>query len=247
MIIDSASAYPDVITLFCLCWHVEGWNIVIIEMHYHPSLNWDQAQAGLCKWTPIWESVYPGHKASGAKKSWLGRSHSEPRVSGSSSGEHVLVPMLELLCIFAPDSLHHPFGNRQGNWRICQHRQHRDKKVLINFSWRKPFFSLIIVRHNSVWWSLFKNNHNCNQSSNDLSQCISLFFYPIRLAGYNHLAHIHSDTEREGDTQSLAAYFWINHFCSVFGTVAINLHGLLSQKVFVISGAAYKRTLNTYF
>ena len=137
MIIDSASAYPDVITLFCLCWHVEGWNIVIIEMHYHPSLNWDQAQAGLCKWTPIWESVCPGHKASGAKKSWLGRSHLEPRVSGSSSGEHVLVPMLELLCIFAPDSLHHPFGNRRGNWRICQHR---DKKVLINFSWRKPFF-----------------------------------------------------------------------------------------------------------
>lgn len=141
MIIESASASPDVITLFCLCWHVEGWNIVI-EMHYHPSLNWDQSQAGLCKWTLIWESVCPGQRASSAKKSWLGSSHSEPRVSGSSSGEHVLVSMLELLCIFAPDSLHHPFGNRGGNWGICQHR---DKKVVINSSWRK-LSSLIVLQ-----------------------------------------------------------------------------------------------------
>lgn len=58
---ESASASPDVITLFCLCWHVEGWNIVI-EMHYHPSLNWDQSQAGLCKLTLIWESVCPGQR-----------------------------------------------------------------------------------------------------------------------------------------------------------------------------------------
>lgn len=90
MIIEWASASPDVITLLCLCWHVEGWNIVI-EMDCHPPLNWDQSQAGLCKWTLIWESVCPGHRASSAKKSWLGRSHLEPRVSGSSSGEHVLV------------------------------------------------------------------------------------------------------------------------------------------------------------
>lgn len=136
MIIESATASPDVITLFCLCWHVEEWNIVI-EMHYHPSLNWDQSQAGLCKWTLIWESVCPGQRASSAKKSWLGSSQSEPRVSGSSSGEHVLVSMLELLCIFAPDSLHHPFGNHGGNWGICQRR---DKKGVINSSWRKLFF-----------------------------------------------------------------------------------------------------------
>lgn len=140
MIIESASASADVITLFCLCWHVEGWNTVI-EMHYHPSLNWDQSQAGLCKWTLIWESVCPGQRASSAKRSWLGSSHSEPRVSGSSSGEHVLVSMLELLCIFAPDSLHHPFGNRGGNWGICQHR---DKKVVINSSWRKLSFLIVL-------------------------------------------------------------------------------------------------------
>lgn len=138
MIIEPVSATPDVITLFCLCWHVEGWNIVI-EMHYHPSLNWDQSQAGLCKWTLIWESVCPGRRASSAKKSWLGSSQSEPRVSGSSSGEHVLVSMLELLCIFAPDSLHHPFGNRGGNWGLCRHR---DKKVVIKSSWRSFLSSL---------------------------------------------------------------------------------------------------------
>lgn len=140
MIIESASASPDVITPFCLCWHVAGWNIVI-EMHYHPSLNWDQLQAGLCKWTLIWESVCPGQRASSAKKSWLGSSHSEPRVSGSSSGEHVLVSMLELLCIFAADSLHHPFGNRGGNWGICQQK---DKKVVINSSWRKLSFLIVL-------------------------------------------------------------------------------------------------------
>ena len=135
-------------------------------------------------------------------------SHSEPRVSGSSSGEHVLVSMLELLCIFAPDSLHHPFGNRGGNWGICQRR---DKKVVINSSWRKRFFPLIVRQ---IWRNgpFFKNNHNGNQSSNDLSHlCISLFFYHIRLAAYNlartHTRRIRSDPGREGDTQSLAAYF----------------------------------------
>lgn len=115
-------------------------------MHYHPSLNWDQSQAGLCKWTLIWESVCPGQRASNAKKSWLGSCHSEPRVSGSSSGEHVLVSMLELLCIFTPDSLHHPFGNRSSNWGICQHR---DKKVVINSSWGKFFFLLIVLQIHS--------------------------------------------------------------------------------------------------
>lgn len=143
MIIESASASPDVITLFCLCWHVEGSNIVI-EMHYHPSLNWDQSQAGLCKWTLIWESVCPGQRASSAKKSWLGSSNSEPRVSGSSSGEHVLVSMLELLCIFIPDS--HPFENHEGNWGICQHG---DKKVVIKSSWRKRSFLIVLqIQHN---------------------------------------------------------------------------------------------------
>lgn len=200
MIIESASASPDVITLVCLCWHVEGWNIVI-EMHYHPSLNWDQSQAGLCKWTLIWESVCPGQRASGAKKSWLGSSHSEPKVSGSSSGEHVSVSMLELLCIFAPDSLHHPFGNRGGNWGICQHRH---TKVVISSS--------LIVLQIQCNGPCFKNNHNANQSRNDLSHlCIFLFFYHIRLAGYSLACthrRIHKDTEREGDTQSLAAYFF---------------------------------------
>lgn len=53
----------------------------------------------------------------------------------------MLVSMLELLCIFAPDSLHHPFGNRRGNWGICQRR---DKKVVINSSCRKLSFLIVL-------------------------------------------------------------------------------------------------------
>lgn len=127
MIVEWVRASTDVITLFHLCWRVEGWNIVI-ELDCHPPLNWDQSQAGLCKWTLIWESVCPGHRASSAKKSWLGppHPHLEPRVSGCSSREHVLVVVV---CISASDSLHHALGNHGSTWGLCQHN---DKKEVMN-------------------------------------------------------------------------------------------------------------------
>lgn len=40
---------------------------IVIEMDCHPPLNWDQSQAGLCKWTMIWYE-YAGQWASSAKK-----------------------------------------------------------------------------------------------------------------------------------------------------------------------------------
>lgn len=82
-----------------------------------------------------------------------------------------------------------------------------DKKVVINSSWKKRIFSLIVLQIQCNGPN-FKNTHDANQSSNDRSRlCTSLFFYHISLTGYNLARthrHIHTDTEREGDTQSLA-------------------------------------------
>lgn len=154
-----------------LCWRVEGWNIVI-ELDCHPPLNWDHLQAGLCKWTLIWESVCPGHRASSAKKSWLGPPHFEPRVSGCTSGEHELVVVV---CICASDSLHHALGNRGSTWGTCQHN---DKKEVMNTFWRKLCY-LLSYKFDAM--PPPPNNHRI-QSCNDLSLlCIPLFFYVIKL------------------------------------------------------------------
>lgn len=44
--------------------------------------------------------------------------HLEPRVSGCSSGEHVLG---DGVCISASDSLYHALGNHGSTWGLCQH------------------------------------------------------------------------------------------------------------------------------
>lgn len=45
------------------------------------------------------------------------------------------------VCIFASDSLPHPFGNRGSNWGICQHS---DEKAVINSFWRKLSFLIAL-------------------------------------------------------------------------------------------------------
>lgn len=83
------SMHHQISSQLCFCWHIKRRDIVI-EMDCHPPLNWDQSQAGLCKWTMIWYEC-AGQWASSAKKSWLGHAPPEPRDCGSSRWEHKLV------------------------------------------------------------------------------------------------------------------------------------------------------------
>lgn len=159
-------------SLLCLRWHVEGWNIVR-GMHYQPSSNWDPSQAGLCKWTLIWESVCLGQSQQcqeelagklslGAKSLWLQR-------WGTCVGLDVTVTLH--FCSWQSSSSVWKSGRKL---EICQK---------INSPWTK-LFSPFIALQIQCNGPLFKGYNNANQSNNDQSHlCFSLCFQHIKLAG----------------------------------------------------------------
>lgn len=156
MIIKSMNASPDVITLFCLCWHIEGWNIVI-GMHYHPSLNWDQSQGGLCKCTLIWESVCPGQNQQCQEAGWEAFTQSQESLAPTAQNMcwsrcwscfaflllTVFIIRLEIVKVIG--------------WYVSR------LTLLVQSS----FSPLLIYKFGVM--DHFKNNHNAYQSSNDHS------------------------------------------------------------------------------
>lgn len=156
MIIKSMNAPPDVIALFCLCWHIEGWNIVI-GMHYHPSLNWDQSQEGLCKCTLIWESVCPGQNQQCQEAGWEAFTQSQESLAPTAQNMcwsrcwscfaflllTVFIIRLEIVEVIG--------------WYVSR------LTLLVQSS----FSPLLIYKFGVM--DHFKNNHNAYQSSNDHS------------------------------------------------------------------------------